>query len=250
MPAVSVVMPCYNAGKFVRQSVESILRQTLDDFELLVVDDASRDNSVEVLKDLADRDARIKLLAHGKNLGVSRSRNDGLREAQGDYIAFCDADDVWKPEKLKMQIGFLLNNPAYNIAYCDAQIIDETGTPTGRLFSDQYPPPKKPSGDLFEALCVKNFINMQTVCMRRMAAGQDLFFDEGIKWVEDWWYWIRLSRRHRFLYEGRALAEYRIHPQSTGLTQQRGIRINRWKVCKRNLRAHTDMPIRLQALLW
>jgi glycosyltransferase involved in cell wall biosynthesis len=202
------------------------------------------------LRDLAGQDKRIRLIVHDKNLGVSRSRNDGLRTASGDYIAFCDADDVWKPEKLKFQITSLSNNPAYDVAYCDSQIIDETGASTGRLFSGQFPPPKKPSGDLFEELCARNFINMQTVCLRRKAAGQDIFFDESIKWVEDWWQWIRLARKHQFLYESLPLAQYRVHQQSTGFTQKRGIGINRWKVCKRNLRTHADMPIRLQALLW
>jgi glycosyltransferase involved in cell wall biosynthesis len=250
MPAVSVIVPCYNAGKYVQQSVESILRQSWEDLELIIVDDASRDNSVEVIKELAGRDARIKLLVHDRNCGVSRSRNDGLRAAQGDFIAFCDADDVWKPEKLKSQIEFLANNPAYDVAYCDAQIIDATGALTGRLFSGQFPPPLNPSGDLFEELCTRNFINMQTVCLRRDAAGQAVFFDEGIRWVEDWWQWIRLSRSHRFVYDRRPLAQYRVHEQSTGFTQKRGISKNRWKVCKRNLRTHADMSRRLQALLW
>jgi glycosyltransferase involved in cell wall biosynthesis len=250
MPAASVIMPCYNAEKFVQHSVESILRQSFADLELLVVDDASKDKSVDVLRELAARDARVKLFVHDKNRGVSRSRNDGLRAAQGNYVAFCDADDVWKPEKLKLQIELLSSNPAYDVAYCDSQIIDENGTLTGRLFSGQFPPPRNASGDLYEELSARNFINMQTVCLRRNAMGQEIFFDESIKWVEDWWQWIRLSRKHRFLYDGRSLAQYRVHQQSTGFTQKRGIRINRWKVCRRNLRAHADMPLRLQALLW
>jgi glycosyltransferase involved in cell wall biosynthesis len=250
MPVVSIIVPCYNASKFARQSVESILRQSFEDFELILVEDASKDNTAEVLRDLAGRDSRIRLFIHNKNLGVSRSRNDGLRAARGDYIAFCDADDVWKPEKLKFQIELLSRNPSYNITYCNSQIIDETGAPTGQLFSDQFPPPNNPSGDLFEELTVTNFINTQTVMARRCSLGDNLFFDESIRCGEDWWLWIRLSRSHRFLYERQALAEYRVHPQSTVSTQKRNFRIDRWKVCKRNLRAHKDMPISLQALLW
>jgi glycosyltransferase involved in cell wall biosynthesis len=250
MPAASVIMPCYNAAKFVRQSVAAILRQTFEDLELIVVDDASTDNSVELLRDMASRDARIRLFVHGGNLGVSRSRNDALRAARGEYIAFCDADDVWKPEKLKFQIGLLSRHPSYDLAYCDSEIIDETGAPTGQLFGGQFPPPKNPSGDLFEALTITNFINTQTVLIRRASLGDHLFFDEDIRCGEDWWFWIRFSRNHRFLYETRPLAEYRVHPQNTIFAKKRGFRIDRWKVCKRNLRAHTDMPVRLQALLW
>ena len=227
MPAASVIMPCYNAEKFVQQSVESILLQTFEDFELIIIDDASADRSVEVVKGLAVRDARIRLFVHEKNLGASRSRNDGLHAASGNYIAFCDADDVWKPEKLKSQVELLSNNPSYDIAYCDSQIIDEAGSPSGHLFSEKFPVPKNPSGNLFEELCTRNFINMQTVCIRRNAVGHGIFFDEDIKWIEDWWQWIRLSRNHLFLHERLPLAQYRIHRQSTGLTQKRGIRINR-----------------------
>ena len=250
MPAVSVIMPCYNAGEFARQSVESILSQTFSDFELLVVDDGSEDNSVEILKDLARHDARIKLILHEKNLGVSRSRNDGLHAARGDYVAFCDADDLWKPEKLKCQIGLLSENPSYDVTYCDSQIIDKTGARTGELFSHQFPPPKNPSGKLFEELCLRNFVNTQTVLARRSSLGGNLLFDESIKCGEDWWLWILLSRKHRFLYEKRALAEYRVHPKNTWSTQKRRFQIDRWKVCKRNLRAHADLPMRLKATLW
>jgi glycosyltransferase involved in cell wall biosynthesis len=230
--------------------VESILSQSFADFELIVVDDASRDHSVRILRDLAVRDPRIRLFVHDKNLGVSRSRNEGLRAARGDYIAFCDADDVWKSEKLKCQLELLFRDLSSDLAYCDSAIIDETGTPTGQLFSGQFPPPQNPSGDLFEALTITNFINTQTVLVRRAALGDTMSFDEDIRCGEDWWLWIRLSRKHRFLYERQPLAEYRVHPQCTVFTQKRNFRIGRWKVCKRNLRAHPDLPVRLQALLW
>jgi hypothetical protein len=136
------------------------------------------------------------------------------------------------------------------VTYCDSKIIDETGAPTGRLFSDQFPPPRCPSGSLFEELTVTNFINTQTVLIRHGSVGKTLFFDEDIRCGEDWWLWIRLSRNHRFIYDNRALAEYRVHPESTAQTRQRNYRVDRWKVCKRNLCAHADMPKRLQALLW
>ena len=90
---------------------------------------------------------------------------------------------------------------------------------------------------------------MTTVLARREALGTRLLFDESIKWVEDWWQWIRLSRHHRFVYEPAALASYRVHPASTGLTQKPGICRNRWKVCKRNLRFHVESVGPLQALM-
>lgn len=250
MQQTTVIMPCYNHGRFVKESVESILIQTVSDLELIVVDDNSTDDSVSVLRELALKDARLKLIVHEKNFGASRSRNDGLRAATGHFVGFCDADDLWKPDKLEMQLKMLVDNPSYDVTYCDSEIIDQTGKLTGKLFSEEFPPPKAPSGNLFEHLSLTNFINMQTVLVRRSALGESIYFDEEIKWVEDWWQWIRLSRKHQFLYVGRPMARYRVHPQSTGITQKPKILRNRWKVCKRNIRLHSDMSMQLQAQLW
>jgi glycosyltransferase involved in cell wall biosynthesis len=243
-------MPCYNHGRFVGESVTAILAQTFADFELIVVDDASRDDSVPLLRELARKDARVKVIVHDQNRGASRSRNDGLRAAGGEFVAFCDADDVWKPDKLGRQIRLLEEHPDSDITYCDSQIIDETGRLTGEVYSDQHPPPPAPSGDLFTALCARTFINMQTVLARRRPLGERLWFDEHIKWVEDWWQWILLARHHRFLYEPASLALYRVHPQSTARTQQAGLSRNRCKVCRRNLRTHRDMPMGTQGIIW
>jgi glycosyltransferase involved in cell wall biosynthesis len=250
MPRTSVIMPCYNHGRFVGESVAAVLGQTFADLELIVVDDASKDDSVKVLRGLAQKDARVKVIVHERNRGASGSRNDGFRAAVGEFVAYCDADDLWKPEKLGRQIRLLEEHPECDITYCDSEIIDETGRLTGELFSDQIPPPPTPSGNLFEALCARNFINMQTVMARRWPLGESLLFDEHIKWVEDWWQWIRLARHHRFLYEPAALALYRVHPQSTVFTQKRGYRKNRCKVAIRTLHAYTDIPLKIRAQFW
>jgi glycosyltransferase involved in cell wall biosynthesis len=192
----------------------------------------------------------VKVIVHEQNRGASRSRNDGLRAAVGEFVAFCDADDLWKPEKLARQIQFLEEHPEFDITYCDSEIIDETGRLTGELFSEQFALPAAPSGNLFEALCARNFINLQTVLARRRPLGERLLFDEQIKWVEDWWQWIRLAREHQFGYQSEALAQYRVHSKSTGLTQKPGISRNRCKVAIRNLRTHTDMPPGLQGIVW
>jgi alpha-1,3-rhamnosyltransferase len=249
-PKVSVIMPCYNHGRFVAASMRAVLEQTLGDLELIVVDDTSKDDSWAVVRQVSAKDGRVKLISHERNRGASRSRNDGLRVAQGEYVAFCDADDLWKPEKLTRQIDLLSKHPQYDITYCDAEIIDGEGRLTGQLFSELYEPPTSWSGDLFEDLCVKNFINMQTVVARREALASRLCFDEGIRWVEDWWQWIQLARHHRFLYEPEVMAQYRVHQQSTGLTQRSGIGKNRIKVFSRNLRTHGDMPQHIQAKIW
>lgn len=250
MSTVSVIMPCYNHGRFVAESIGSILNQSHRELELVVVDDCSRDNSRSVVSDWACKDSRIKLILHERNAGASASRNDGLRASRGEFIAFCDADDLWLATKLTAQIEMLQSNPAYDVAYSDAVLVDENGTSLGRRFSEIFPPPQASSGWLYHELCLRNFINIQTVLMRRKCFLRTGYFDEAIKWVEDWWYWIQASTQHHFLYCEQPLAKYRVHAKSTNLTQRRGYHVNRLKVFKRVLKECPDLPRGRAAEIW
>jgi glycosyltransferase involved in cell wall biosynthesis len=232
-------MPCFNHARFLRESVDAILQQTFKDFELIIVDDCSSDDSWEVIRSIANRDSRIRAFKHELNQGASKSRNDALQAANGAYIGFCDADDIWESEKLEIQVNFLQNDPEYDLVYCDAAIIDEKGALTGERFSEWFPPPTAASGNLFGDLVGRNFINIQSVLMRKECGGQ---FDEKIKWVEDWWYWIKASHDHRFRYSKEPLARYRVHSMSTNVVQRRGYRFNRYKVFKRILRDYANIP--------
>lgn len=223
-------MPCFNHGRYVVESAEAILNQSFANIELIIVDDCSSDDSWEQIQRLAHRDARVKPIRHPHNQGASKSRNDGLRAAVGEFVGFCDADDVWEANKLERQLDMLGSNPECDLVYCDSIIIDEHGKPNGIYFSQMFPPPSPASGLLFGELVRRNFINMQSVLMRRDCMIQVGYFDEKIKWVEDWWYWVRVSHRHRFHYSTEVLARYRIHSASTNKVQKRGYNINRFKV--------------------
>ena len=214
---------------------------------MIIVDDRSQDNSWEVIQGIAKADSRVRAIRHECNQGASSSRNDGLRAASAMFIAFCDADDIWEPRKLEVQTDLLKNNPEFSVTYCDSMIIDENGVPTGRKFSDRFPLPKHPSGWLFRELATRNFINMQTVVMRRECIQQAGYFDLEIKWVEDWWFWLRLSDGHRFLYSPEPLARYRVHSASSNVLQQRSCAINRIKVFRRMLRRYGQMSPSLKA---
>lgn len=247
---VSVIMPCYNHARFLQDSVRGVLEQKHVDLELIVVDDRSRDNSWEVLSALAAADSRIKPIRHECNSGASAARNTGIKHASGAYLAFCDADDVWEPEKLAIQLSFLNQNRENDVVYCDASILDESGKPTGTRFSELYPPPTPPSGNLFHSLVLTNFINIQGVLMRRSCTDSAGVFDRSIKWVEDWWYWIRTAEKHRFLYIPQPLARYRTHSLSTNRVHRRGYCVNRFKVYSRVLHRYPDLPAGLRAQIW
>lgn len=241
MPMVSVIMPCFNHAQFLADSIQSILRQTHSDLELIIVDDCSSDHSAEVIGKFSAGDSRIKVIRHERNQGLSRSRNDALRLAAGEFIAFCDADDVWEIDKLKTQVGSLESQPDYVLAYSDTLIIDEHGVPTGRRFSENYNLPKTPTGRLFDDLLGGNFVNILSVLMRKECVEEVGPFDERVRWVQDWWYWVQLSRRHRFLYSARPLAKYRVHSRSTNLVQKRAYCLDRIRVFRWILRKYTDL---------
>ncbi len=250
MAYVSVIMPCFNHGRFLRESIAGVLNQSWQPEELVVVDDGSTDDSRAVMLDVAHRDDRVKLVLRESNRGPSRSRNDALRIAVGDYVAFCDADDVWLPQKLEVQVEALRQRPDCAATYCDSLMVDEAGVSQGRRFSDEFPPPARPTGRLFAELCTRNFINMPTVLLRRDCLGQTAWFDEHTRVLEDWWWWIQLSRRHQFVYVDQPLVKYRVHNRSTSLTQRRDYHLNRCKVARRVLDQYRDLPAPIRARIW
>ena len=106
---VSVIMPTYNAGKFLADSIESILSQTYANLELLITDDCSTDGTIDILKDFSQRDKRVKVKYLKSNVGPAIARNRSIERAKGRYIAFCDCDDRWMPEKLERQIAPIIS---------------------------------------------------------------------------------------------------------------------------------------------
>ena len=242
MTNVTVIMPCFNHARFLTDSINSVLRQTYSDLELVIVDDCSTDDSWAVINSLASGDGRIQAIRQEQNQGLSKARNAALRRARGEFIAFCDSDDVWECDKIRIQMDLLDRNPNHDVAYCDTIIINENGLPTGKRFSQLYPPPKQPSGWLFPDLIKGNFINIQSVLLRANRAQPVERFDEQIEWIQDWWYWVRLSRKHRFLYSQEPLARYRIHSGSTNVVHHRSYCVNRFRVFRRMLREYTDLP--------
>ena len=126
---VSIIMPSYNTGDLISQSIESVMNQSYGDWELLIVDDCSNDNTDDVVAQyLVDK--RIKYLKNEKNSGAAISRNRALREAKGKWIAFLDSDDMWMPYKLEKQIGFMEEN-SYHFSYTNYIEIDENGKRNG-----------------------------------------------------------------------------------------------------------------------
>jgi glycosyltransferase involved in cell wall biosynthesis len=232
MARISVIMPCHNHGKYLLQSVESVLRQTYSDLELIIIDDNSSDNSGQILHQIIRQDSRIKIIRHAENLGVSAARNNGIKISVGNTIAFCDADDIWALTKLETQLRCLGKHQC-GFVYADARIIDEEGNETGKLFSELFKPPKRPSGNLFKQLALGNFINTQTVVVDKRYLEQVGLFDPGMKVLEDWWLWTQLSRHTSFCYVALSLGSYRVHSSSTNVIKKRLYHRTRFKILRR-----------------
>ena len=134
---ISIIIPAYNAEKYLESTIQSVINQTYTDWELIIINDGSNDGTLELISNFKDRDSRIKVFSY-ENAGVAHSRNRGIAKARGEYIAFLDADDLWTPNKLEMQLEALQNNLDVGVAYSWVDYIDETGK---FLYLDWISPP-------------------------------------------------------------------------------------------------------------
>jgi len=187
-PKVAVVIAAYNAEKFVRETIDSVLAQTLDDIEVIVVDDGSTDGTAAVLRSFTD--PRMVVLRQ-ENQGVSAARNAGTAAAHAPYIFFLDADDLLLPDALSRMIGTLDRRP--ECVACVAHHIRITAD--GREISSRADLRWKmfPAKDTLRYLITKNFIVCGAICIRTDAARSVGGFNAALKWGEDWEFWCRLA---------------------------------------------------------
>ncbi len=221
-PIVTVIVPCYNQGRYLSEALRTLQSQSLQEWECVVVDDGSTDDSAEIMNRLAADETRMRLVRQ-ENAGPSAARNRGIKEARGRYVQFLDADDLLEPEKLRVHVGELEHNPTDSIVYGDV-----------RYFTDERPKdffygvwgerepwvgrPAVPGEPMLEAVLARNI--MATCCpvFRRSALERVGPFDEEIRGCEDWEYWIRCVLRgeqFRYVDPPQTMALVRSHSQST-----------------------------------
>jgi glycosyltransferase involved in cell wall biosynthesis len=200
MPKVSVVIPAYNAMTYLPETVESVLQQTFTDFEVLIIDDGSSDHIKEWVAQLTD--PRIKLISQ-INQGLPNARNTGIVHALGEYIAFLDADDLWKPTKLEKQVRCLDDNPSIGLVHTWMVLVDEQSQPTGRVITSNA------EGEVWKQLVERNVIACPSVMVRRDCFDAVGMFDSTLRSIEDWDMWIRIASRYPFAVINEPLAYYR-----------------------------------------
>ncbi len=210
-PAVSVLVQTYNHECYIDQCLESLARQTFRDFEVVIVDDASDDGTVERVRAWLGRTSvAARLIVNEQNRGICASRNLGLRQCRGRFVAGLAGDDYYEPEKLEWQYAFFATlNPMVAAVFGRARVVSVEGRQLRVWFEDDAPP----EGRIFERLLRGNFLPASTVMMRRAALDEVGWYDETL-FYEDYDMWLRLASRYEFRYVPRILTNYRVVPTS------------------------------------
>jgi glycosyltransferase involved in cell wall biosynthesis len=225
LPLVTVGVPCYNHARFVADSLDSIRAQEYANMQLIIVDDKSSDDSVNVIeKWIRQHQAKVEFIKHGENQGICRTLNEMVSLAKGKYIAWLSSDDVWLPQKLREHVEMLERLPeAVGVVYSDAYQISEDGGRLPEMFiATQRQLLLPPEGRIFDALVEGNFIPGMTTLIRTRCFETVGGYDESLNF-EDWEMWLRISQHFDFVFSKIPSALYRIVETSLFRSRQKDI---------------------------
>lgn len=228
MKRVSVIIPVYKVEKYIAATVKSVLEQSYQNFELLIIDDGSPDRSVKICQQFAD--PRIKIVRQ-QNRGVSAARNTGIRHAQGEYLAFLDGDDLWLPEKLEKHVKHLESSPTVGVSFSHSAFINEAGQSLGiyqiselREIAIPYILYRNPVGNGSTPVIRREVLEAIAFPDNLYGTVEDCYFDERLHHIEDIECWLRIAIQTHWQIEGipEALTLYRVSSEgaSTNMTRQ------------------------------
>jgi glycosyltransferase involved in cell wall biosynthesis len=230
---ISVIIPVYNGENTIRTAIESVLKQSFSNIELIVIDDGSTDSTLEIINNI--NDPRLEIFSY-PNAGLAASRNRGIEKASGDFISFIDADDLWTPDKLEVQYLALQNHPETSIAYSWTDYIDESGNfiKSGRR--------EKFSGYVYQQMLVSNFLENGSNLLAARKVFQEVGgFDESLNAAEDWDMCLRLSAQYKFVCVEKVQILYRLslNSMSANLIKQESASLT---VINRAFNYHQSIP--------
>lgn len=225
IPLVSVIMPAYNAARYIKESVCSVQNQTITDWELIVVDDCSTDDTYKIARNLALEDERIRLIRNEENSGVAKTRNRAMKMVKGQYVAFLDSDDIWYPEKLEVQL-VRMQADQVDLLYTSYRLIEAES----RAWISDY---LVPENTTIEDMLVQNRVGCSTVLMRRALAAEYRFTTD--YYHEDYLLWLQMLQRGvKFAGIPEFLVDYRYYRSSKAgnkLTSSK----HRWEIYRNYL---------------
>lgn len=212
MPAVTVIALCFNHARFLTECLDSIASQTFQDFQLIVTDDCSKDDSAQLIESwLASHRPDALFIRHSLNVGLCKTLNEALLQSRGEFISMIATDDAWEPDKIERQLAVARQaGPQVAVVYSDASRMDEDGVRLEKNFIESHTPEcTRPSGQVFAELADRNFIPAMSTLIRRSALVDVGMYDERLAY-EDYDMWLRLASRYEFVYSSAVVARYRI----------------------------------------
>ncbi|MCX8044072.1 MAG: glycosyltransferase [Desulfobacterota bacterium] len=220
-PTVSVLIPTYNRAHLINKAIDSVLAQTYQDIEIVVIDDGSTDNTKEVI----GKYGRDIIYVYQENRGIAGARNTGFLHCSGKYIAFLDSDDYWLPQKLERQIALFEQHPEYGMVACQCASIDAQGH-----FRKKNRPGR--SGWILEALFHKNFIRTSAAVVTKPCIQTIGFFDETLRECEEYDLWLRIAAQFPIGFINEPLAVYTDNPSGVSIDSLAG-RLHRLRVLEK-----------------
>lgn len=203
-PKVSIILPVYNGADCVSNSIDSVLVQTYKDFELIIVNDCSTDNTWEILQEYAAKDDRVKIYSNEVNKKLPRTLNAGFERATGEYLTWTSDDNEYRPEAIQEMVTYLDNNPDCGMVYTDMTIVDKRGTE----IKEEYKAAEEPKELRIRSICGASFMYRKAVADKVGEYNPDLFL------AEDYEYWIRISKLAKIVPLHKDLYKYTYRPES------------------------------------
>ena len=240
-PLVSVIIPAYNADQFIAQAIQSVLDQTYRSYEIIVVDDGSTDDTKDILRGFADQ-------IHScfqENCGPSAARNAGIKIAQGEYICFLDADDIWVPHKLEVQLAYMECHADIDFVFSDHQDFNAGDVLPGSFLKDRMIfedslIKEGPIQNAFLMLLQENFISTPTVMVKKACFEETGLFDEDLRSVEDRDLWLRIAAKFTLACLPGILCKRRVHQSNISRQSELTIR-SRIQVIEKNWRQFSSL---------
>ncbi|PEZ86250.1 glycosyl transferase [Bacillus cereus] len=223
-PRVSIITPSYNANSFIKKTIQSVQSQTYKNWEMIIIDDVSKDNTCKLIKEESKKDNRIRLIELKENSGAAIARNTGINDARGKYVAFLDSDDLWLPEKLEKQLDFMQNNDIA-FSFTGYQIMNQDGTLTDKIVH-------VPGKINYNGLLKNTIIGCLTVMVDIEKLGRIQM--PNIRTRQDTATWLKILREGHYAYGlDEVLSQYR--------KVEKSISSNKFKMAKMNWKLYREI---------
>jgi glycosyltransferase involved in cell wall biosynthesis len=193
-PKVSIILPTYNRAHIIEKAIQSVLNQTYQDFEIIIIDDGSKDDTKKIIRGFQEKDNRIKYIRFEENKGAAAARNAGIKMSKGEYITFQDSDDEWVIDKLEKQMKIIETSSENIVVYCGFWRIDgdeKTYIPDIKISNRE--------GNIHKELLKGNFVDTPSILLPKKNLEKIGMFDENLSRLQDWDLVIRLSRYYNFI---------------------------------------------------